>query len=356
MSKLSPTGAVSSVKPAGCPEPPEQPATEPHHLRISRVMLLQRDLNDKPVPVPRPSAPTASAVARASAALRAHGVEPVGPECTDHVDLVLVLGGDGTILRAFEIARERDIPLVGINTGHVGFLAEADPDGIEQVVADLVAGRYTVETRTTLNVEVVSPDGTATREWALNEAALEKRDRARMLEVAIGVDGQAVSSFGCDGLIMSTPAGSTAYAFSCGGPVIWPEVEALLLVPVAAHALFTRPLVLGPDSCMEVVVQRAGFGGAEIWCDGRRSLDVPVGARIRVSRAERPVRLARFNEAPFASRLVRKFDLPVEGWRASSSADESEPVADAPADGTTDGPADHPAEAAAQQALSGGMT
>ena len=356
MSKLSPTGAVSSVKPAGCPEPPEQPATEPHHLRISRVMLLQRDLNDKPVPVPRPSAPTASAVARASAALRAHGVEPVGPECTDHVDLVLVLGGDGTILRAFEIARERDIPLVGINTGHVGFLAEADPDGIEQVVADLVAGRYTVETRTTLNVEVVSPDGTATREWALNEAALEKRDRARMLEVAIGVDGQAVSSFGCDGLIMSTPTGSTAYAFSCGGPVIWPEVEALLLVPVAAHALSTRPLVLGPDSCMEVVVQRAGFGGAEIWCDGRRSLDVPVGARIRVSRAERPVRLARFNEAPFASRLVRKFDLPVEGWRASSSADESEPVADAPADGTTDGPADHPAEAAAQQALSGGMT
>ena len=356
MSKLSPTGAVSSVKPAGCPEPPEQPATEPHHRRISRVMLLQRDLNDKPVPVPRPSAPTASAVARASAALRAHGVEPVGPEGTDHVDLVLVLGGDGTILRAFEIARERDIPLVGINTGHVGFLAEADPDGIEQVVADLVAGRYTVETRTTLNVEVVSPDGTATREWALNEAALEKRDRARMLEVAIGVDGQAVSSFGCDGLIMSTPTGSTAYAFSCGGPVIWPEVEALLLVPVAAHALFTRPLVLGPDSCMEVVVQRAGFGGAEIWCDGRRSLDVPVGARIRVSRAERPVRLARFNEAPFASRLVRKFDLPVEGWRAPSSADESEPVADTPTDGTTDVPADHPAEAAAQQALSGGMT
>ena len=222
-----------------------------------------------------------------------------------------------------EIARERDIPLVGINTGHVGFLAEADPDGIEQVVADLVAGHYTVETRTTLDVEVICPDGTVTRDWALNEAALEKRDRARMIEVAIGVDGQAVSSFGCDGLIMSTPTGSTAYAFSCGGPVIWPEVEALLLVPVAAHALFTRPLVLGPNSCMEVVVQRVGFGGAEIWCDGRRSLDVPVGARIRVTRAERPVRLARFNQAPFASRLVRKFDLPVEGWRASSSADEA---------------------------------
>ena len=329
MSKLSPSDTSAAARPAdpadpaGLRWPSQQPGTEQHGRRISRVMLLQRELNDKPVPVPRPSAPTATAVARASEALRARGVEPVGPDCTDHVDLVLVLGGDGTILRAFEIARERDIPLVGINPGHVGFLAEADPDGIEQVVADLVAGRYTVETRTTLDVEVICPDGTVTRDWALNEAALEKRDRARMIEVAIGVDGQAVSSFGCDGLIMSTPTGSTAYAFSCGGPVIWPEVEALLLVPVAAHALFTRPLVLGPNSCMEVVVQRVGFGGAEIWCDGRRSLDVPVGARIRVTRAERPVRLARFNQAPFASRLVRKFDLPVEGWRASSSADEA---------------------------------
>lgn len=333
MSKRSPSSTTTeTAESACCRQTPDQSGTEPRRRRISRVMLLQRDLNDKPVPVPRPSAaPTATAVARASAALRTHGVEPVGPECTDHVDLVLVLGGDGTILRAFEAARERDIPLVGINTGHVGFLAEADPDGIEQVVTDLVAGRYTVETRTTLNVEVICPDGTVTREWALNEAALEKRDRARMLEVAIGVDGQAVSSFGCDGLIMSTPTGSTAYAFSCGGPVIWPEVEALLLVPVAAHALFTRPLVLGPNSCMEVVVQRAGFGGAEIWCDGRRSLDVPVGARIRVNRADRPVRLARFNEAPFASRLVRKFDLPVEGWRASASADESSSAADDPA-------------------------
>ena len=329
MSKLSPSDTSAAARPAAPADTAslhrssQQPGTEQRSRRISRVMLLQRELNDKPVPVPRPSAPTATAVARASAALRAYGVEPVGPDCTDHVDLVLVLGGDGTILRAFEIARERDIPLVGINTGHVGFLAEADPDGIEQVVADLVAGHYTVETRTTLDVEVICPDGTVTRDWALNEAALEKRDRARMIEVAIGVDGQAVSSFGCDGLIMSTPTGSTAYAFSCGGPVIWPEVEALLLVPVAAHALFTRPLVLGPNSCMEVVVQRVGFGGAEIWCDGRRSLDVPVGARIRVTRAARPVRLARFNQAPFASRLVRKFDLPVEGWRASSSADEA---------------------------------
>lgn len=298
------------------------------HAQLQRVMLFRRDLNDKPVPPHHRSAPTASALARAEQALRAHDVEPVGPGFEGEVDMVLVLGGDGTILRACEVARERDIPLVGINTGHVGFLAEADPDAVEQVVADMVAGRYTVETRTALNVEVIGPDGTVSRQWALNEAALEKRDRARMLEVAIGVDGQAVSSFGCDGLIMSTPTGSTAYAFSCGGPVIWPEVEAMLLVPIAAHALFTRPLVLGPRSCLEVVIQRAGFGGAEVWCDGRRSLDAPVGSRIRVTRAERPVRLARFNEAPFSTRLVRKLDLPVEGWRASASAESAEETGD----------------------------
>lgn len=304
----------------------QQPGDEARaEQTITRVMLFRRDLNDKPIPPHHKSAPTGAAVARADKALRAHGVEPVGPDATGHVDMVLVLGGDGTILRASEVARELDVPLVGINTGHVGFLAEADPDAVEQIVADMVAGRYTVETRTTLEVEVIAPDGTTSRQWALNEAALEKRDRARMLEVAIGVDGQAVSSFGCDGLVASTPTGSTAYAFSCGGPVIWPDVEALLLVPIAAHALFTRPLVLGPDSCLEIVIHNAGFGGAEIWCDGRRSLDAPTGSRIRVTRASRPVRLARFNHAPFSTRLVRKLDLPVAGWRASTGPEDEAP-------------------------------
>ena len=196
-------------------------------------------------------------------------------------------------------------------------------------MVDAFAGNYSVNTRMTLDVEVLHPDGTIHRNWALNEAALEKRDRARMLEVTIGVDGQAVSSFGCDGLVMATPTGSTAYAFSGGGPVIWPSVEALLLVPLAAHALFTRPLVLGPESCLEVGVQHAGFGGAEVWCDGRRCLDVPVGSRIRVTRAARPVRLARLNDAPFSTRLVRKFDLPVHGLREiTRSANGPEPAAD----------------------------
>ena len=315
------TSSASSATPrapAGPAEPAGAESAVPRALR--RVMVLERDRGDTPVPRYRKAAPTATAVMRAKAALRAHGVQAVDPAFGGDVDLVLVLGGDGTILRASEIARQRDVPLVGVNTGHIGFLAEADPDAVEGVVADLVDGRCTVETRMTIDVEVTAPDGAVTHDWALNEAALEKRDRARMLEVAIGVDGQAVSSFGCDGLVMATPTGSTAYAYSGGGPVIWPEVEALLLVPLVAHALFTRPLVLGPDSCMEVVVQHAGLGGAEVWCDGRRNLDAPAGSRIRVTRADRPVRLARLNDAPFATRLVRKFDLPVEGWRATTEA------------------------------------
>nr|WP_250648949.1 MULTISPECIES: NAD kinase [unclassified Actinomyces] len=223
-------------------------------------------------------------------------------------------------MRACEIARDLDVPLVGINTGHVGFLAEADPDDVEQVVTDLVAGRYTVDERMTIEVEVETPDGKVTHGWALNEAALEKRDRARMLEIAVGVDGQAVSSFGCDGLLLATPTGSTAYAFSAGGPVIWPEVEALLLVPIAAHALFTRPLVVGPRSCLEVRVRETGLQQAEIWCDGRRMLPVPPHSVIRVRRGERNVRLARLNDAPFSERLVRKFSLPVAGWRETTGA------------------------------------
>lgn len=305
------------------PAVPTRPAPADGGPRVSasprRIMVLQRDRGGAEAPVPphRRTAPTGGALARAESTLRSLGVEPVGAEFDGDVELVLVLGGDGTILYASEIARDRDVPLLGINTGHVGFLAEADPDAVERVVADVVACRYTVDERMTLDLDVIAPTGEVSHGWALNEAALEKLDRARMVEVAIGVDGQAVSSFGCDGLILSTPTGSTAYAFSCGGPVIWPDVSALLLVPVAAHALFTRPLVVGPDSCLEVLVQRSGSAPCEIWCDGRRLLTAPEGSRIRVRRGPRPVRLARLNDAPFSSRLVAKFDLPVEGWRAN---------------------------------------
>jgi NAD+ kinase len=139
-----------------------------------------------------------------------------------------------------------------------------------------------------------------------------------MLEVVVEVDGRPLSRFGCDGVVCATPTGSTAYNFSAGGPVVWPGVHALLMVPISAHALFARPMVVAPDSVLAVEVLARTEGAGVLWCDGRRSFDLPPGARIEVRRGSRPVHLVRLHEAPFTDRLVAKFDLPVEGWRGAS--------------------------------------
>ncbi len=229
-------------------------------------------------------------------------------------ELVVVLGGDGTILRAAEMARGHGVPLLGVNLGHVGFLAEFEHEDVAAAVHQLARGQYTIEERMTLDVEVSLAGEIVHRTWALNEAALEKADRRRMIEVVTEVDGRPLSSFGCDGVVLATPTGSTAYAFSAGGPVVWPQVEALLLVPIAAHALFARPLVAAPTSVLAVeVIDRTE--SAIMWCDGRRLFEIPRGARVEVRRGSEPVRLVRLMEGPFADRLVRKFRLPVTGWR-----------------------------------------
>ena len=261
-------------------------------------------------------------------------VLPAGPESVDGAELVIVLGGDGTLLRAAELARPAGTPIIGVNLGHVGFLAEAEPDGLTETVNRLVAGDYRVEERMTVDV-VVRDNGTElTASWALNEASVEKAARERMAEVIIEVDGRPLSRWGCDGVVCATPTGSTAYAFSAGGPVVWPEVEALLMVPIAAHSLFARPLVVSPRSVLAVELVQGGgesgssageAGSAVLWCDGRRTVDLPPGARIEVRRGSLPVVLARVNgqeagPAPaaggeFTDRLVAKFGLPVAGWR-----------------------------------------
>lgn len=235
------------------------------------------------------------------------------------VELAIVLGGDGTILHAAEVTRGRATPLVGVNLGHVGFLAESEVEETVEVVQRAVDRDYTVEERMTLDVTVTRPDGSVQRSWAINEASVEKDDRARMIEVAIGIDGRGLSTFGCDGVVLATPTGSTAYAFSAGGPVVWPDVEAMLLVPTSAHALFARPLVVAPTSTMAVEVLARSFSGAQVWCDGRRRLDAPPGSHVEVVRGSEPVRLARLHTAPFTDRLVRKFDLPVSGWRGGGA-------------------------------------
>jgi NAD+ kinase len=256
-------------------------------------------------------------VAEEEADLDLPGVKPVsGLAAADGVEIVFALGGDGTFLRAAELARPVAAPLLGINLGKVGFLAEAEIRDLDQAVRDVVARAYTVDSRLTLDV-VAEVDGERIAEsWALNEVSVEKGQRAHMLELLVDVDGRPLSRYGCDGVICATPTGSTAYAFSAGGPVVWPEVEALLLVPISAHALFSRPLVTAPTSTFVITVDPY-TSVAALCCDGRRVFDLPPGARVTVRRGALPVRIVRLREEPFTDRLVAKFELPVEGWRGN---------------------------------------
>jgi NAD+ kinase len=241
----------------------------------------------------------------------------------EELECVIVLGGDGTILRAAELVRGTRSPIIGVNLGHVGFLAESERDEMTETVQRVLAADYDVEERFALDVTVTTDAEVVYRTWAMNEATVEKASRERMLEVVIEVDGRPLSSFGCDGVVMSTPTGSTAYSFSAGGPVVWPEVQALLLVPLSAHALFARPLVVGPDSTLAVEVMSRTDGRGILWCDGRREHDLPPGARVECTRSDQPVLLARLRQGPFTDRLVAKFKLPVTGWRGPEQGDGS---------------------------------
>ncbi|MPV49816.1 NAD kinase [Pseudactinotalea sp. HY160] len=273
-----------------------------------------------------PTRPQASVLARTVAQdLATVGMEPVPAEEIDDGDyeLAIVLGGDGSILRAAEVTRGRGIPIIGVNLGHVGFLAESEVDHASEVVRRAAERDYHVDERMTLEVTVQRPgERVPERGWAINEATVEKTERDRMIEVAIGIDGRGVSTFGCDAVVLATPTGSTAYAFSGGGPIVWPNVEALLLVPISAHALFTRPIVVGPASVMAVEILGRSYTDGVVWCDGRRAIAAPAGSHVEVVRGTEPVRLARFGTGPFTDRLVKKFDLPVTGWRGSREEGE----------------------------------
>lgn len=246
------------------------------------------------------------------------------------LELVIVVGGDGTILRAAELVRGCDAPLLGVNLGHVGFLAEAEREDLDETVQRALARDYQVEERMTLSVRVKRGAEVLYETWALNEATVEKASRERMLEVVVEVDSRPLSSFGCDGVVISTPTGSTAYAFSAGGPVVWPSVEAILMVPLSAHALFARPLVVGPESPVAIELLDRSQGSGVLWCDGRRPFDLPPGARVVVRRSSVPVRLARLAPHPFVDRLVNKFSLPVTGWRGPESAATEPPALESP--------------------------
>ena len=239
-------------------------------------------------------------------------------DCPDvDVELVVVFGGDGTILRAAEWAVPRGFPMLGVNLGHVGFLAELEPSEIPSLARTIIERDYTVEERLCLEVTLRDRPGGEVlwSSFAVNEVSLEKAARERMIEVLVDIDGHPLSRWGTDGVLVATPTGSTAYAFSAQGPVLWPDLDALLVVPLLAHALFARPLVLSPDSTVVIEMLESPPTGGVVWCDGRRSVDVPPSSELTVRRSPHTLALARTTLQPFVQRLVAKFDLPVDGWR-----------------------------------------
>ena len=252
------------------------------------------------------------------------GVVPVSPDdAAAGAEVTLTLGGDGTFLRAAEFARPAGVPLLGVNLGHVGFLAEAEPNALEATIEAIVRCDYEVEERGTVEATVLVDGAVQSRAWALNEVSIERTIRERMLEIAVAVDTRPLLRFGCDGILCATPTGSTAYAFSAGGPIVWPNVDALLLVPNAAHALFARPVVVAPASTVDIDLLSVGHPGV-MSCDGRRSVPIPAASRVQITKGEQPVRIARFANWSFADRLVTKFQLPVRSLREASPSAATE--------------------------------
>lgn len=281
---------------------------------------------EKVMLIVHPQRPVALELAvQCATGLLARGVKVVAPreapegldvprtDAEEPTDLVVVFGGDGSILRGSEVARAHDVPLLGINLGHVGFLAELDEEEAAGIVDHIAEGAYVIQERMTLDVSVMRNGELLSTSWALNEASVEKAARERMIQVVAEVDGRPLSEWGCDGVLFATPTGSTGYAWSAGGPVVWPTVEAMLLVPVSAHALFARTMVVSSSTALALeVLPRSP--SAVLWCDGRRLIPLEPGDRVEVVRGHRPVRLARLRDSLFVDRLVAKFQLPVQGW------------------------------------------
>ncbi len=239
------------------------------------------------------------------------GISQTDANSADAAEVVVVLGGDGTILRGAEIARRKSIPILGINLGHVGFLAEVEKPTLAEIAASIVSKRYVTENRMVLNYSVIRDGAVVADGWALNEVTVE-RDGTTMVELFVQIDNRPLSRWGCDGLICATPTGSTAYAFSAGGPVLWPEIDALVLLPISAHALFSRPMVVSPTSEIVVEIESAG---ALLSGDSLRKFSLIAGDQVHITKDVSVIKLAHIKPTLFTDRLVAKFKLPVEGWR-----------------------------------------
>ena len=239
------------------------------------------------------------------------GIKKVSPTELPEIEIAVVLGGDGTILRAAEITLKRNIPLLGINMGHVGFMAEVQRPAISAIAESIISKSYVSEDRMILRFSVERDGKEIGKGWALNEVTVE-RDGTTMVELFVEIDSRPLSHWGCDGLICSTPTGSTAYAFSAGGPVLWPEVDALVLLPISAHALFSRPMVVSPKSEIVVTIDSSE---ALLSADALRKIPLHKGDRVLITRDDQTIKLSHVSKTLFTDRLVAKFKLPVEGWR-----------------------------------------
>jgi NAD+ kinase len=239
------------------------------------------------------------------------GIKKVAAEDLPEIEIAVVLGGDGTILRGAEVTLARKIPLLGINLGHVGFLAEVDRPTIKAIAQSIIEKSYVSENRMVLQFEIERGGKIVSTGWALNEVTVE-RDATTMVELFVEIDRRPLSHWGCDGVICSTPTGSTAYAFSAGGPVLWPEIEALVLLPISAHALFSRPMVVSPKSEIIITVESSA---ALLSADALRKIPLQLGDRVIITRDERTIMLSHVSATLFTDRLVAKFKLPIEGWR-----------------------------------------
>ena len=229
----------------------------------------------------------------------------------ESVDLAVVLGGDGTMLRAAQLFRGKNVPILGINLGHVGFLAEIERPALSEIAQAISDNSFTVEERMSLNYQLIRDGKQIETGWALNEVLVERNDH-QMIDLFVQIDHRPLSRWWCDSVICATPTGSTAYAFSAGGPVVWPEVDAVVLLPLAAHALFSRPMVVSPKS--EIVLD-LGSDSADLNSDGIRRTKLQKNDRIILTSDKEDVLLAHIKAATFTDRLVAKFKLPVEGWR-----------------------------------------
>jgi len=230
---------------------------------------------------------------------------------TDQIDLAVVLGGDGTMLRAAEIFRGKQVPILGINLGHVGFLAEIERPSLTEIVDAIASGTFSIEERMSLNYHLLRAGKVIESGWALNEVLVERNDH-QMIDLFVQIDHRPLSRWWCDAVICATPTGSTAYAFSAGGPVVWPEVDALVLLPLAAHALFSKPMVVSPHSEIAIDLES---DSADLNADGIRRTKLQKNDRVVLTSDKEDVLLAHIKPATFTDRIVAKFKLPVEGWR-----------------------------------------